>query len=293
MASDALDVDGTEASARGLNQALSCRVSKQQCTALALSVTDPSARVGALVGRAARLANDVLQPNLTGATIVSLEPSVTEAEGDAREALGQARKNAAERAEHQKTMDAEARSIAAATVACGSDEGACSARCAKGEAPMCFALAVRLRSANPSKLDDARTTMAKACGMRLLHACAEVAGLDDQIRSVDETNRAWIDLRASGDDLAKAAYQQELALGTAESLPGQMALQRTAVYVRVIVDERYCPAKAVFLARASVTEFEQRAAEHCAADPPTNDGITGVTVPLTEACKAAFAVACP
>jgi hypothetical protein len=62
MASDALDLDGTEAAARGLNQALSCRVGKQQCSAVALSMADPSARVGALVGRAARLANDVLQP---------------------------------------------------------------------------------------------------------------------------------------------------------------------------------------------------------------------------------------
>jgi hypothetical protein len=230
---------------------------------------------------------------MTVATIVSLEPNVAQAEGDARQALGQARKIAAERAEHQKTMDAEAKSVAAATVACGPDEGACSARCTKGEAAMCFALAVRLRGASPPKLDDARTTMAKACGMGFLHACAEVAGLDDQIRDADETNRAWSDVRASGDDLAKAAYQQELALGAATSLAGAMALDRMGAYVRMIASERYCPAKAEFLARASVADFEQRAEEHCAADPPTNDGITGVTVPLSEACKAAFAVACP
>jgi hypothetical protein len=129
--------------------------------------------------------------------------------------------------------------------------------------------------------------------MGLLHACAEVAGLDDQIRDADVTNRAWADARASGDDLAKTAYQQELATGTAESLAGAMALGQTSVYVPVIIDERYCPARAEFLARASEAEFERRVAEHCTVDPPTNDGIAGVAVPLTEACKAAFAVACP
>jgi hypothetical protein len=274
MASDALDVDGTAAAARAFDEVLACRTSKQECTALALSMSDPNSRVGALVARASRAANQVLQPNLLAASIVSLEPDVAEAELYARQARDQAKKNAADRAEHDKKMSAEAQSIAAATVACGSSETACKARCDKGEGPMCLAFAVRLRNATPPKLDDARRYMAKACDLQLEHACAEIGGIGEQIKRDAETNRAWTDVQALGDELAQETYEY------AFDLLG-------------IVTERYCPAKGDFLARASEAEFAKRAAEHCTESPPTGLSIEGVTVTLPEQCKAAFATPCP
>ncbi len=292
MASDALDVDGTETAARGLDQVLSCRLPKLECNSMALAISDPNARVGALVARTVQLANEVLQPNISAAKIVSLEPRVVDAERYAHQAYDQAKKNGADRAERQRKMDAEAQSVAAATLACGSNEGACSARCDKGEAAMCLAYAVRLRNAKPPKLDDARKYLDKGCALQSLHACAEINGIDEQIKREDEKNRAWNDVRAIGDDLAKNDYHHTFGLRNAMSESSAMAMLQMGMYVRALAAEQYCPAKAEFLARASEAEFEQRAADHCADDPPTSNAITGVTVTLTEQCKAAFAIPC-
>jgi hypothetical protein len=302
MAFDALDIDGTEAAARGLDQVLGCRATKQECNNLALSMRDSNARVGALAGRAVRAANEVLEltaersgpreSSRLAAKAASFEPSVLEAERSARQAYDQAQKNAADKAEHQRKMDAEVQAISAATAACGSNEAACSSRCDKGEAPMCLAFADRLRGATPPKIAEAQRVAAKACGMQLQHACDEVSRIDEEIDRQDQADRAWTHVRGIGDELTRAQFQQELGIRNAMSQSGAMALQQMALYVNVLVTEQYCPAKSEFLARASEAEFEQRAADHCAGDPPTNDGVTGAVVPLAEQCKAAFAVAC-
>lgn len=74
---------------------------------------------------------------MLAAKIVSLEPSVVDAEHYARQAYDQAKKNAADRADHQKKMDAESKSVSVATGDCGSSgpNDSSVAACGRATAP--------------------------------------------------------------------------------------------------------------------------------------------------------------
>lgn len=60
----------------------------------------------------------------------------------------------------------------------------------------------------------------------------------------------------------------------------------------MLVKDGFCPARKEFVKAAGQGAFTKRAAEHCKGEPPTESGVPGVGVTLTNECRSAFASGC-
>ncbi len=240
-------------------------------------------------GRWFPLSNGVPNPQ----EITATEPEVAGAERGAAKAMEEAQKVLDARAEQQRKMDAEAQSISDATTACSSNESACKSRCDK-EPMFCLAWAVRLRNARPPKLNDAKTYMQKGCTGGVLHACAAIAGIDQQIQqAAAEVESLWSAVTEAGDDLTQKRHQVTMVSQMANN-PRLMQSVRTMQTInQAIVVEKYCPTKKAFITGASFAEFQARATKHCRDEAPTGRGLSGADVTLTADCQNVYATACP
>jgi hypothetical protein len=63
-------------------------------------------------------------------------------------------------------------------------------------------------------------------------------------------------------------------------------------YREGLIRDAYCPAKAAFVKAKGVAAYNERAAQHCRDEAPTDIGVGGVEKQLTAECKAAFATGC-
>lgn len=112
-------------------------------------------------------------------------------------------------------------------------------------------------------------------------------------RQDDEGDRLWEAVQGYGDQLATYAYK--ISFAERNFAPHPRTLRGIAgmrAYRAGLARDSYCPAKKEFLDFAGAKEFAKRAMVHCKDEPPTDTGVGGVQVVLTNECRAAFATQC-
>jgi hypothetical protein len=241
------------------------------------------------------------EQNLAGVRDTLRMGDVVRAEGQADAILNLAKQvqaaaqRAAAQAERQAQLLAEQGSIQAATSACGSSLTACKAKCDAGEGPSCVAWGTSLWKATPPKLPEARDAMSKGCAAGTQTACASVAKIDADIqRRPQALNEMWETLQQAGDEIAtnrskaEEARSLEPKMSPASQLATERTIRQVAIVTSAAVEEKYCPAKRVFVAQAGAAEFTQRAADHCNAASARS----WLRVDPAK-CRAVFATACP
>lgn len=143
----AVTLDGREDTRRMAKEmSENCGGRRQRCfEILREAETNEKVRVGVRAGMALSLAGQV-SPNHSPSLLAQEAQDVARAEAVAQQALDEAKKIVAARAEQEKRMEQQAQAVSEATTTCAASEGQCKLRCEKGEPFLCLALAVRLRT---------------------------------------------------------------------------------------------------------------------------------------------------
>jgi hypothetical protein len=112
-------------------------------------------------------------------------------------------------------------------------------------------------------------------------------------RREQEADQLWETVQGYGDQVATYAYKISFAQRNfAPVRRTQRGIAGMRAYRTGLVQDSYCPAKKEFVDFAGAGEFQKRAAAHCRDEPPTDVGIGGVQVVLTNECQAAFNSGC-
>jgi hypothetical protein len=103
----------------------------------------------------------------------------------------------------------------------------------------------------------------------------------------------WNEVQMRGDEIATLAYKIQFGrqnfLQTRHNLRGLASIEK---YREGLIRDAYCPAKAAFMKAKGNAAFNERAAQHCRDEAPTDVGVGGVEKQLTAECRAAFAIGC-
>jgi hypothetical protein len=112
-------------------------------------------------------------------------------------------------------------------------------------------------------------------------------------RREQEADRLWLAVQGYGDEMATYAYK--ISFAERNFAPHPRTLRGIAgmrSYRAGLARDSYCPAKKEFVDVVGAGEFQKRAAAHCKDEAPTDVGVGGVQIVLTNECRAAFAVGC-
>ncbi|MEI9942197.1 MAG: hypothetical protein WDO69_33695 [Pseudomonadota bacterium] len=132
------------------------------------------------------------------------------------------------------------------------------------------------------------TEYASQIGDRLVQL-AQVAVLEQEGREAD---RLWDAVQAQGDNLAQLQFKIAFATAQFDPQRARLGIRSMHLHLQMLVKDAYCPAKKECVDALGAASFNKRAIAHCKDDPPTESGIPGIGVPMTNECKAAFATGC-
>jgi len=170
----------------------------------------------------------------------------------------------------------------------------CKTKCAGSGALYCFAYGLGLWHSQPPKLTEARAAMQTACDAGSPSGCYAMHQIDADVQqAAQDADNWWSPVESSADEIANANYASDLTLRVSPTLHNQRAVERARLVVQELIRGKYCPAKKEFIKRQGQSEFQRRAADHCANHAPTAGGVGGTSVTLTTQCRASFAIACP
>jgi hypothetical protein len=247
-------------------------------------------KVGSLAGLAVWLVND---NGADSSVLERIGQDLPQAEGLAKQALEEANKVAAARAERERKLEEEKQSVAAAVTECASNESACKTRCST-EPAFCMAWADRLQHTKPPKFTDAKTYFQKACDGGVQFGCTLAAEQEQWLQQAEATvNSLWSDVTQVGDDLVQKMFVVENVTKIAKTPRLRRDVQTMLKINATIAAGRYCPAKRAFIQGASAAEFQKRAATYCKDQTPTGLTPAGTEVKLTAECRAVYEQACP
>lgn len=108
-----------------------------------------------------------------------------------------------------------------------------------------------------------------------------------------DLEQAWIETQGRGDEIATLMYKIRFGRQNfSQTRHKRRGLEQMEKYRAGLVRDAFCPAKRAFVSQGGVAEYNRRAADHCAKEPPTDVGVGGAEKVLTAECRAAFASGC-
>jgi len=304
-AAEAVKVDGSKQTAQMSQNQSNCMQPKEACVRW-MHENEAQSKVGAWSGFAIYATNSLVRymgfnmvrppgsppwtlPPDVG-PILAAEENVAMAEALVKQAIDEAHHVADTRQEQLAKVEQERPVIAEADAACKRDEGACKARCDKGELPFCYAWSDRLQATKPPRLLDAKAALQRACDGSLASACLVAPNVDLLLQqAAAQVEQLWRGAAEAGDELAQRTFVAEnvAKMGRASEL------RTVLLFNEAVVSEKFCPARKAFVQAATLAEFQRRAAKHCHDEAPVAQGISGAQVTLTTLCTQAYATSCP
>ncbi len=257
------------------------------------AVEEKAHPIGVKVGLAKYILHTLPKSNALPDPILTVENRVVAIESLAKKAHDMAVQQSAVK---QTKVVEETGNITLATHTCMTDPTSCHTECDKGDKFYCVAWARRLAfETNPPDFNEAHYLLQKACDANIETACQEVSRVDQAAteRNIQVENR-WAELKAAADVVAQGKFDVLKAQLYGRPSPTgwyRHGLDTMTNELLSVITDRYCPARATFVALAGQAEFTSRVKVAMEA-PPLGEAYSGGTIPLTKQYTEAFATTC-